>query len=493
MLWPKDDDDKECKFDLLDDGCCYEILRRMPLVDLCSLSQTCVRLYKLCSKQFQVDYPSKVMYIEGLDDNGKFIKGPSQEKYIGAFDKSVRNIVLNGKQREQLATKLDVVNAYYNQDESVTDRPAPIKQIHFVEWPISDGYIHAGPLKSVETVIFEEVLIESKPYDAFLQYAPNIKHLKVLFRGIVEDSQDWLEKLYPKLESLEYNGAEELLPEKLHTFRRLNPTVRRVSLYAESAENITKWIENDVKVDELFFNVNAELWDVFLKKQFKAVTKLIKAQDTKVHLMIGSHKNGNVSEKKFMAELMALPSINLVGLYFPGIVIGESLAAAISTCENVRVLLLRSCKHTTILAQLAKLEEVHFDRGCNNENFDELYSTMRAFVGEAAKLKKMYVRNNCLPFARFDFDTLDRERMKLNGACNLKIYIDSKENKDTGKLDDTERTFNRIEIIRTSTEPPSNPLVGRLEYTSGIFRGPFQQNVWTFFKRDLDGTSKNAI
>lgn len=58
------------------------------------------------------------MYIDGIDDNGEFIKGPSQEKYVAAFEKSIQNVVLRG---EPLASKLDVVNAYYNQDESVSD------------------------------------------------------------------------------------------------------------------------------------------------------------------------------------------------------------------------------------------------------------------------------------------------------------------------------------------------------------------------------------
>lgn len=194
-----------------------------------------------------------------------------------------------------------------------------------------------------------------------------------------------------------------------------------------------------------------------------AVAELIKAQNTKLHLMIGSQRDESVSEDTLIEELTSLQS-NIVGVYLPGIEISKKLATTIGAFENVRVLLLQSCENNKIIAQIAKLEEVYFDRGYCNENFDDMYDTMRTLVGAAAKLKKMYVRNNCIPFTQFEFAKLDRERMKLNDACTLKIYIDSDENGDTGKLDDAERMFNRIEIIRTSTEPTGNPHLERLEY-----------------------------
>lgn len=472
MLWQNDGEDKECKFDLLNDNCCIDILRRLPLVDLCALSRTCIRLYNLCNKQFQLEYPSKVMYIDGVDDNGDFIKGPSQEKYVDAFDKSIQNIVLRGK---PLASKLDVVNAYYNQDESVNDRPVPVKQIQLVEWE-EDEFIDAGRkladlLKNVETIVFDYVWIEADWFDTFLQYTPNIKRLEVLYRCIFDQRQHWLENVYPQLESLECYAESEMLADKLNTFLRLNPNVRHVSLYAEWAESVTDWIENDVKVDELFFYVHTgsmtgmiefEYDFEFLELRLKAVAELIKAQNTNLHLMIGSERDESVSEEKLIAELTSLQS-NIVGIYFPGIKISEKLATAISAFENVRVLLLRACENNGLIAKMAKLEEVYFDRNWIAEEFADMYDTMRTLVGGAAKLKKIYVRNNHIPFTKFDFANLDQERVKLNGACKLKIYVNSVENDDTGKLDDAERPFNRIEVIRTSTEPTGNPHLARLE------------------------------
>lgn len=194
-----------------------------------------------------------------------------------------------------------------------------------------------------------------------------------------------------------------------------------------------------------------------------------------------------MSEDKLIAEMTSLQS-NIVGLYFPGIVINEKLANTISAFENVRVLLLRACENNKTIAQMVKLEEVYSDRGWHNDNFVYMYGTMRTLVGAAAKLKKLYIRNNRIPFTQFKFAKLDRNRMKLNGACKLKIYIDSAENDNTGKLDDAERTFNRIEIIRTSTEPTGNPHVARLEYM--IFRAE-REGVSVFGKRDLDDASNS--
>lgn len=153
---------------------------------------------------------------------------------------------------------------------------------------------------------------------------------------------------------------------------------------------------------------------------------------------------------------------------------------------HVRVLLLRTCENNKIIAQMPELEELYFDRGWHDAYFNDMYDTMRTLVGEAAKLKKIHIRNNCVPFTQFEFANLDRERMKLNGSCKLKIYVDSKENEETGKLDDADRTFNCIEIIRTSSEATSNPHLERLEYM--IFRAE-REGVSVFGKRDLDGPS----
>lgn len=71
------------------------------------------------------------MYIEGIAEDGKFVAEPSREKYIGVFGKDIRNIVLNG---EKLETKLDVVNAYYSQDESMDGLIKQIRLINFFLW-----------------------------------------------------------------------------------------------------------------------------------------------------------------------------------------------------------------------------------------------------------------------------------------------------------------------------------------------------------------------
>lgn len=344
--------------------------------------------------------------------------------------------------------------------------------------------------------MFDHVWIETDWYDTFLRHTPNIKHLKVFYRCIFNERQNWLENVYPNLESLECYAETELSPEKLNVFLRLNPNVLHVSLYAEWDESVTDWVKNGIKVDELFFHVHtgstAGIMEFpygfdFMKTRLNAVAELVKAQDTKLHLMIGSERDESVSEDTLIAEITSL-QLNIVCLYFPGIVISEKLATAISAFENVRVLLLRACENNKIIAQMAKLEEVYFDRGCHQDNFNYMYDTIRTLVGGTAKLKKMHIRNHRIPFKQFKFDKLDQKRMKLSGACKLKIYIDSDENDKIGKLDDAERTFNRIEIIRSSTEPTVNPLLERLEYM--IFRAECE-GVSVFGKRDLDGPSNN--
>lgn len=487
MLWQTGDEDEKCNFDLLDDNCCYEILRCLPLDDLCALSQTCVRLFNLCSSQFVIDYPAKVMHIEGIAKDGKFKTGPSQEKYVTAFKKSIRNIVLHGK---PLASKLNVVNSYYNQNESMKKL---IKHIQLINWCKAD-FTNAGQtlvhlLENVETIIFDHVWIETDWYDTILKYTPNIKCLKVLYRCAYKEQQNWLDNVYPNLESLEHYALKQLEVDKLKSFLRSNPTVQHVSLYAELAEEVTDWIKNDVKVDELFYYVHTissyGIFDFkygidFLKSKLAPLSDLCKVQNSKLHLMIGKN---TVSEDELIAEITPLQS-NIVGLYIRHIEIGEKLATVISTFENVRILLMASCKNKEVIARMLKLEELYFEIGFSNGNFDEMHETMRTFVGQSAKLKKMYIRNNRIPFTRFEFAKLDRERMKLNAACKLKIYINSKENDETGQLDDIRPTFSRIEIIRTATEPSNNPHLDRIH---NFFMGMKADGLPNFCKCEIEG------
>lgn len=233
------------------------------------------------------------------------------------------------------------------------------------------------------------------------------------------------------------------------------------------------WINYDVKVDELFFTVHTVSptgyleveYDLnLLKSGLRAVAKLINVQNTKVHLMIGSERDESIPDNTLIAQLASLKSTNIVSLYFPGIKIKEKFATAIGAFENVRVLMMRSSENNKILASMPALEELYFDCDFQEKNFDDMYDTMRTTVGQAAKLKKMYVCNSRIPFTQFKFADLDRERMKLDGARKLKIYIDTEEKDATGALDDAERTFNHIEIVRISTEPTINPHLARRQH-----------------------------
>lgn len=83
MLGEQGDEDEKSHFEemMLIDDCCDEILRRLPLNDLCALSCTCTLLQK--------EYPSKVLHIKYALGCDTLIKDPSEERYISCFDKSI--------------------------------------------------------------------------------------------------------------------------------------------------------------------------------------------------------------------------------------------------------------------------------------------------------------------------------------------------------------------------------------------------------------------
>ncbi|XP_055325841.1 uncharacterized protein LOC129579698 [Sitodiplosis mosellana] len=457
MLWEKDDEVKKSKFEELNDDCCYEILRKLPLDDLCALSCTCVRLHNLCSKQFQKEYPSKVMRIEGTYFDGKLIKQPNEEKYISCFDKSIRNLVLLCSSANDLAA----VSAFYRQNEEVS---GVVKEIRFLHWrevirrsrfQMKDaGEVLSDVLKSVETIIFDDVVVwtDDSWDENIFRHTPNLKRLTIRNGQLTTVRPiKWLQKPYPKLESLEWYGFEVPDAEELKSFLALNPNVQRISLSSMDEGDISKFIELDVKIDELFFS---SLGDD--ASNLNTLKGLCDVQNVKLHLGIFSIR---YQDTDLISQLESLQP-HLVGLYMM-YTIEEQVVSTMDTFEHLQCLRIKVTRlpknYKALMAKMPNLREMFLDQITKECQFKTVRGMILAAVGQLTKLTKLYLRGSWKTLKKMDFAAVHQERTKLKGAKFLEIFIELLHHLDVFPLERTSRYFDCMAIYPTASEPPNNP------------------------------------
>lgn len=456
MLWQNDDEVKKSKFEELNDDCCYEILRKLSLDDLCALSRTCVRLYNLCSQQFKKEYPSKVMRIEGTYSDGTLIKQPDEELYISCFDKSIRNIVLVSDNPKVLKA----VSAFHRQNEEAN---GVVKEIRFLHWHEDNYHSHhmkdAGEaisvlLKSVETIIFDHVnvRIDNNWHDNIFRHAPNMKRL------IIRNGQlatvwpiSWLQNCYPTLESLEWYGDGVPCAEEMKSFLELNPNVQHVSLSLRRRK-LSEFMELNVKIDELFLH-SFPFEDIPTLADLKAFCDV---QKVKLHLGIFDIRNQNTE----LISRFELLRPNLVGLYMTG-TIEEGVVGKIDTLECLECLRIKvTClpkNYKALMAKMPNLREMFLDQITDDRKFKTVRSMILATVGGLPKLTKLYLRGKEETLKKIDFAAVHQERLKLKGAAFLKIFIELLCPLDVFPLKRSNRYFDCMEINPTAAEPPQNP------------------------------------
>ncbi|XP_055325768.1 uncharacterized protein LOC129579625 [Sitodiplosis mosellana] len=448
MLWEQNDEPNKSAFEKLKDECCYDILRRLPLDDLCALSSTCTRLHSLCGQQFQEEYPSKVMRIESIQEDGTWVKEPRDEMYIKCFDKSIRNVILNG---DGLETKLDLVNEFYKGEEM----EGVVKEIHFNDWRRLDG---AGiklvdMLKSAETITIDYAAIVEDPYDGIFKYAPNLKHLRVRYLNFT--GTDWLQQRYAKLESLEWHSPSQRPDaDKIKSLLDTNPNIRRFSLLCTNVDDIVQLMAKNVKIDELILHLSRSpsgdaltADGIQFNYTMNILMKLVAAQNVNLHLV--------VSKADIISQLAFLHS-NLVGLHF-NVSIDEVLTT-MYTFKNLQFLRIAASHlpfaHTDLIAKMPNLTELYIDE-ISYFNFQKFRCNMLAAVRQLVKLTKIFLNGSTDQLTKINLLALNRQRMELHGAAHLKIYIHSKDFFASFPVKFVE--FKMIEIIAAESEPSNYP------------------------------------
>lgn len=472
MIQQQDKEVEMSKFEemMLIDDCCDEILRRLPLDDLCALSLTCTLLHRLCSKQFRKEYTHKVMSFQSVKrgirgiivKDGILIKEPSDEKYITCFKKSIQSIIICGTKYyhggEDGLPKLKAINALYSENEEMK---SIVKQVCFKDWSdfrIERGIALADVLKFAETIIIDSNIEYDNLYDSILQRAPNMKRLTFWDKMCRNTTFDWLQKRYINLEILEMYISN--LPDAgvIKSFLELNPNVQRFAHYTNNKNYISKLMAEHVRVDEMLYHLDQH---TNIIENLKVLNSLCTVQNVKLHLTIGS--TYSVGKSALLSELVLLKP-HIVGFYIENN-INEQVIDAMNEAhmlDNVQFLRIAMPffykKKEEICLKMSNLIEIYFDL-IDTNIFHQFHQTMLTIVGQSFKLTKMFLHKLYkVIISHIDFEALNQARMKLKIAAPLKIYIGDDSDAYKFPRNNIKRPFECIEIIRASSELFSNPM-----------------------------------
>lgn len=413
-----------CRFLAMFDDCLEAIFSWLPLADLCSLSLTCKRAFKLTNEYFHRKYPHHGMEISNE------LCGPTikfNENYVKCFRSNIQNIRLTS-----VYWNLNVHHLFtflrLNCCENL--RELEFDTINLKSKKPYGAQIHAQ-LINLTTVSIINCAIHDI-YSAILQYCQHLKHLCVREEKPIDMNYQWMQKTYPHLESLIYYVSES----ESHNIR-IN-TDNPLTQFFERNPHIQK-VASDHRVVHIISQANINLKYLVVCIEHAALFSLI------------------YSELKVMCEQRRVQRLRLVfGWYMTFCQVMTNLLASLGTfvtldlsfdikesqfisfhpirCQlfpNVKSLSLEFSHpiletDPIILAlpiTVPNIEEVHLNPWCK-EFIVNLWSCIGIFAKEFKHLHTLVVRS-------IDPDIIPPDavvkmnvcRKGISGACLLTIYF----------------------------------------------------------------------
>lgn len=437
----------DLEFLSLNDYCLYAIFENLSLNDVCAVSQTCQRLYEVCVTHFQRCHKEKVLTIHNVRKNGNLEYHPKNEKYVNVFANNIQNVTLS----KPFAVKANLkeLSRIYKAQEV-----ASIKELRFDSWGrgvrSTQSRLLANLVKDVESVTFSNTKVCGDLNECALQFMPKLKEL-TLWGKLIEPKDEpvnWMNHTYRKLERFSCHLEQNLPLVKIKHFLSINPNIKICSLRINS-NSIEQLIQESIPIDELF----VEIFHII--PSLDNLLVLCQQQPCRLHLKF--NQTNIITLKRFLGKLESLAPY-IEGLYFENSIDAE-LANLLLGFENLKVIQFTITSNADIVCRIPNLQEIYVFWGVNSSNFQQYRQAMMTFARRAPKLKKIYVRNNSQTFDKFKFNDMNAERRLLPGAEKLKIYIRTDELYYMGKLNDIERNYDLVEIVRVESENVKNPLI----------------------------------
>lgn len=415
----------------LNDDVMYALFQRLPLADLCSISQTCQRLQQLSGNYFQRKYPNNRLDIEiynwsacGADVKPKWeFRLQPNEEYAKAFAGYIRNVSLFMYNYETDPIDAFVylkANCYENLRELVLYRIAGTSKKY--------GELIKKQLKTLESIKFENCYIRDI-YSAFLKHSPALKQIEIK-EGRNQNGcvMDWTKHRYPQLKSFIYHSNNVVI-ENLEQFFMLNP-------------QITNVVCSSMKLFRLLFR---KAWHLdFLYLSFKSEYKFYSiATELQTYCDQGYVKrlelqfqNGWEPSRFSIGRVTELAPLAVWhGLHVKQVAKKINFPAALEKLKHLTVVSIgidhMSKKLLQVLSRnLPNLKELHIESSWTAESICgfRFKQFVRPFALHTPSLQTISIKGveNTALISANDIVTLDALRKKIPNARCITIYLDYK-------------------------------------------------------------------
>lgn len=416
----------------LNDDVFYALFKRLPLRDLCSISQTCKRLQQLAGAYFRRKYPNNRLDIEIYNWSAPFgdnikprweFNAKPNENYTKAFHQSIRNVSLFMYNYE--ADPIDAfiylkLNCYENLRELVLYRIAGKSEKY--------GELIKAQLKSLESIKFENCYIRDI-HSAFLKHTPALKQL-VIKEGRNQNNcnMDWTKNHYPQLKSFIYHSHNVII-ENLEQFFMLNPQITNVNCSSNKVFRLL--FRKAWHLDFLYLSLKSEFKFHSIANELQTYCDQGYVKRLELHF-----QNGWEPSRFAIGRVVEFaPTPALIGLHLKQVAKKINFAAALEKFKHINVISFGidhiSKKLLQVLSRnLPKLKELHLESSWTTESICgcRFKQFIRPFAIHAPNLEIISIRgitNNQLITGN-DVVTLDGLRKKIPNANIITIYLDYK-------------------------------------------------------------------
>lgn len=384
----------------LDTDCFTEICKYLSLKNLISVGQTCKNLNQ------------KVYYILKQHFSGATMRFIYNRTKIS--DSS--EVRYSSDHFNKFIEKLQIYDNSLEKFIHIRSQFAQLLQIDFRFVKITRTQIKKfqQSLNKIEELTLYETDIDGDMHDDILSFTPNLKKLTVICRNkrsiLVGNGNKWLHKKYPTMQQFECENDGN---EELKIFLELNPNIKYLSVTDKYLRYYgLSLIQSDIKLNELSVFIKSNVTKIY--HHLEALLEHGFYNELKIYLF-----TTEISE----SDMRQIEKLNgLVKLFISGWFEGN-----IKLCNmpNLKELVIHKDDQISNFLTLPSAIP-------NLEIFLIGYSSSNSIWTLCKQLKKLkQIRINSLGNGiHFNIDkkvinlrALNRERMKLDGAKKLTLYV----------------------------------------------------------------------
>ncbi|XP_031640983.1 uncharacterized protein LOC116352482 [Contarinia nasturtii] len=239
--------------------CFEEVFDYLSLSDLTAMGQTCKRMERIAGHCFQLSYKAKPA---NFFNRNSFYLPMGSEVKVDCFKNLLQKIYYHRPSTTFTIGPRNVSHNEMMQLETQLTHSTSIKEIEITRFRLTMDRINQLKvvLSKIERVIIKSCRFNEIELDAFIAACSKVKYLSI--GRETQHKCQWMRRIYPTLEHIEFKRFAAKDVPALITFLELNTTIKQFSVDMElllSKQNLFK--NSSIKLGTLAIDCDAEYKD----------------------------------------------------------------------------------------------------------------------------------------------------------------------------------------------------------------------------------------